>query len=433
MSEQAPNAPPSDQRKRSNIFYGFGELGSRLVPILAIITALVFGSFFMLPASMDFEAARADNAYGREFVNALANTGTAYNALLEGATGLSFLRDDKIEQQKERTNVFTLLPLGELSLVFIPRNLTDTLVRATPFVLAGLSVALAFKTGLFNIGAEGQLYAGALLGVWVGFHPALENMPAIVYIPLVMLAGTVGGIIWGAIPGILKARTGAHEVINTIMMNAIAIRLADWLIKSKDPVILLDTESSVPRTPFIWENARYPTFGDTRLHTGIVVVILAAVFVWWLLQKTTLGFELRTVGANPNAAKYAGMSVSKSIVMAMGISGGLAGLAGVGEVMGVQHNLPPGFFMGIGFDGIAIALLARNNPFSIIPAAFLWGGLLNGAGLMQIRADLSIDLIKIIQGLIVMFVAADQIVRLLWRVRARKAGEELVFSRGWGA
>jgi simple sugar transport system permease protein len=298
--------------------------------------------------------------------------------------------------------------------------------------LAGLAVAVGFKGGLFNIGAEGQLYAGALLSVWIGFTPSLTNLPAIIHIPLAIVLGILGGVIWGAIPGFLKARTGAHEVINTIMMNAIAIRLADWLIKSRDPIILLDATATVPRTPVIAETARYPTLGDTPLHFGILVAVAAVFFVWWLLYRTTLGFEIRTVGANPSAAKYAGMSVTRTIVLTMAISGGLAGLAGTGEVLGVQHNLSPGFFAGVGFDSIAIALLAKSNPFAMLPAAFLWGGLLNGAGLMQIRADISIDLVKVIQALIIMFVAADQIVRAIWRVRARRREEEVVFSRGWG-
>jgi simple sugar transport system permease protein len=239
-------------------------------------------------------------------------------------------------------------------------------------------------------------------------------------------------MLWGAIAGFLKARTGAHEVINTIMMNYIAIRLADWLIKSREPVILLDVTASVPRTPFIAQTAMYPQIAGTSLHFGLFVALAAVYFVWWFLYRTTLGFEIRTVGANPSAAKYAGMSVARNFVLAMAISGGLAGLAGAGEVMGIQHNLPPGFFAGVGFDSIAIALLAKTNPFAIVPAALLWGGLINGAGLMQVRADLSIDLVKIIQALIVMFVAADQIVRALWRIRARRREEEPVFSRGWG-
>jgi simple sugar transport system permease protein len=259
----------------------------------------------------------------------------------------------------------------------------------------------------------------------------LSGLPSLIHIPLAMAAGILGGMVWGAIPGFLKARTGAHEVINTIMMNAIAIRLTDWLIKSREPVILLDTTASVPRTPFVAQSAMYPYLGGTSLHVGLFVALGAVGLVWWFLYRTTPGFEIRTVGANPSAARYGGMSVARSVVLAMALSGGLAGLAGAGEVMGVQHNLSPGFFAGVGFDSIAIALLAKTNPIAVVPAALLWGGLINGAGLMQVRADLSIDLVKIIQAFIVMFIAADQIVRALWRIRARRRDEEVVFARGW--
>ena len=307
------------------------------------------------------------------------------------------------------------------------RAFADTCVASTPYILTGLAVAVGFKAGLFNIGAEGQLYMGALCSVAVGY--AITGLPIWIHLPLAVLAGIIGGAIWGAIPGFLKAKLGAHEVINTIMMNYIAVKLIDYLVKN----VIRDPQASLDRTPYIQDTAKLPLLlgQDLRLHAGFLIALAAVAFVYWLLYKTTIGFEIRTVGANPSAARYAGMSVARNFVLVMAIAGGLAGLGGAGEVLGLNHTLPAAFSSGYGFDAIAVALLAKSNPIAIIPAAFLWGGLRNGAGLMQVRAGVSIDLINIVQALVIMFVAADQIVRWIYRIKKRREAEA-VFTRGWG-
>ncbi|HVM20533.1 MAG TPA: ABC transporter permease [Egibacteraceae bacterium] len=355
------------------------------VPIYAVLVAVVVGSLVMLLAG--------------------ANPLTAYGALFDGAWGS-------------------------------PEVLARSLARSTPFIIAGLAVAFAFKAGLFNIGAEGQLLMGALTAAWVGTWSWMAGLPAILAVPVVLLAGVAGGLFWGGIPGVLKARTGAHEVIVTIMLNAIALRLAEWIINSRSPRILLDLSASVPHTVPIFDAARMPRLPGTALHLGFLLALLLCAAVWFVLQRSTVGFEIRTVGANPDAARYAGMSVGRTIVLVMAVSGALAGIAGAGEVSGgTTGYLTSGSFIGIGFDSIAIALLARANPFAVIPAAFLWGSLLAGAPTMQLQADVSLDIVRVVQALIILFVAADAIVRWLFRIRAPRDGDITtgeVFAKGWG-
>jgi general nucleoside transport system permease protein len=317
-----------------------------------------------------------------------------------------------------------------------PRALGETLLATTPLVLTGLAVALAFKAGLFNIGGEGQLLIGAICSAWIGYQ--IKGIPAIIHVPLALLAGMIGGAAWAAIAGYLKARLGSHEVINTIMLNYIAFNLGDYLVNSRGP--MNDPTSSVPRSPMIQASAELPRLvsGDpsNRLHAGVIIALLAAVAIWWLLWKTTIGFELRTTGANPSAARYAGINVMRNTVLAMALSGSLAGLAGAVEVQGLNFNVPAAvqsFSAGYGFDAIAVALLGQSHPLGLIPGAFIFGAMRTGADLMQLRTGVSRYVISIIQALILLFIAAPAVVRWIYRIRADRQAEQAPLTRGWGA
>ena len=308
-----------------------------------------------------------------------------------------------------------------------PQNIAGTLVTATSYIFAGLAVALAFKCGLFNIGAEGQLAIGAVASAYVGFN--FTGLPFPVHMLLALIAGLLGGALVGIIPGILKAYTGAHEVIVTIMLNYIALLFTQFLLggplKDRSPGNLS------ARTPEIVKSAEIPLlFPGTpwQIHWGVVLALVAAVLVYIFLTRTTAGFEIRTVGANPNAARYAGISVAKNIVLAMGLSDMLAGAAGAVEVLGLTHRHELGFGAGYGFDSIAIALLGRNNPFGVVAAALLFGGLRSGATQMQFNTQISSSIISIVQGLVLLFVAADVIIRWLYRIRVPSERQTLTLA-----
>lgn len=356
-------------------------LNSLLVPLLAIVTAIVIGGIIIAIVGGDPFA--------------------AYLGLADGAFGSA-------------------------------KALSETAVWATPYIFAGLAVALAFKGGLFNIGAEGQLAVGAVISALIGY--ALPGwlgvtLPTIIHLPLTVILGMLGGALWAAIPGALKAYTGGHEVINTIMMNYIALNITSFLLNG--PMRDQNPLNLSARTPEIAAGARFPVlFTGLRIHWGFILAFFVAGFIWWLLQKTTIGFEIRTVGANPDAAKYAGINVKRNIVLTMAISGALAGLAGVIEVTALNYRHELGFSIGYGFDAIAVALLGKTHPFGVVLAAILFGAMRNGGTRMQFMTQIPVDIISVIQGLILLFVAADAIIRFIYRVRPEE--ERLVLTRGWG-
>jgi ABC-type uncharacterized transport system permease subunit len=390
-------------------------LQSALVPILAIFLGMVMGGIIIIITSESVWI-----AFQESFIAGLKESwqvvATAYGALLAGAFG-------------KPGDLISALASGNPQQIYAAiYPITEGLVAATPYIFAGLSVALGFRAGLFNIGAEGQLFLGAIFAAFVGY--SLKGLPWFIHMPIAFLAGAVGGGLWGFIPGWLKAKTGAHEVINTIMMNYIAFRLSDWLLTG----LMKRPGSYNPVSPTIEQAAEMPVFfgAPIRLHLGFIVALLIAWLVHWYLFKTKWGFDLRTVGANPRAARYAGMSVSMGIILAMTLAGGLAGMAGGNEVLGVNHNLAMAFSSGYGFDAIAIALLGNSTPGGVVAASLLFGFLRSGATNMMLKTGIPIDIVSVIQAFILVFVAAPAITRTIFRLKQPAKGEEVVLTAGWG-
>lgn len=344
------------------------RLTNILVPVFAVILGIIAGAIVMIVSGYDPIA--------------------GYSALLYGAFGDRYY-------------------IGE------------TIRQVTPYILAGLAVAFAFRTGLFNIGVEGQLIVGWLAAVWVGV--AFE-LPKVIHLPLAIVAAAFAGALWGFIPGFLKARFRVHEVIVTIMMNYIALYVSNAIIRSVLSDQGFKSEKIHPtaslRSEFLQSLTDYST-----LHYGIIISLIAAVVMWFLLEKTTTGYELRAVGFNQHASHYAGMNVNRNIILSMVISGAFAGIAGAMEGLGTFENVSvKAGFTGVGFDGIAVALLGGNNAFGIILAAILFGALKVGALEMPSAADVPTELVDIVIALIIFFVASSYLIRLVL-TRLKKEGK----------
>ncbi len=307
-------------------------------------------------------------------------------------------------------------------------GINNTLVAAAPLMFGGLAVGLGLKAGLFNIGVAGQFLVGAFAAAVIG--ASLAAAPTFVGMPLAMIGGGLAGAAYGFIPGYLKARTGAHEVVTTIMLNNAAALLLTWAVND----LVRAPGFSFPRTGDIGESA-LPILTGRNLHLGIAFAVAAIFAVRWMLNRTTLGFEIRTVGANPSAARYAGMRPVFITALTLTLSGLLAGLAGAIQLLGVIGFYAPGITASVGFDSIAVALLGRSDPIGILFAALLFGAFRAGAPLMQIETSVPIEVIDIIQALVILFLAADLIVRKVFRVSVARVEitEMAVVTGSWGS
>jgi len=409
-----PEKPQATKKNGLAIFWEEFSRSNFLIIFLAIVTGIILGGVLVAATTTEVYAA-FKVSFWAGLKSAFVTAGNTYVALLTGAIGspekikLAFQSGDALAIRRAINPFF------------------ESLVQTTPYVFAGLAVALGFRVGLFNIGAEGQIFMGAITGVWAGY--AIHGLPPIIHIPVALLFGALGGAIWGFVPGFLKTKTGAHEVITTIMMNYIAFRLSDWLLKGP----MADPNEYTPKTPWILESAQLPQlFGSPiRFHIGFFVALLMVVLVYIFLFKTTWGFQLRMVGSNMNAARYAGVKVASSTIIAMVLSGALAGLAGANEVLGVNHRLIPAFSSGYGFDSIALALLGKSHPVGVLLSALLFGFLRNGARSMQLSVGVPIDIVSILQALILAFIAAPAIIRTIYRLKQPKHTEDIVSLQSW--
>ncbi len=289
---------------------------------------------------------------------------------------------------------------------------TEVLIKATPLIFIGIGLAIAFKCSIWNIGAEGQFYAGAVMATVTGIY--LGSLPRFILMPLVLVMGVVGGALWGMLAAYLKNRFGANEVVTTIMLNYIAIFFTGFLVTGP----MIETKGLFPQTPKISEAAWLPRFlPPTRLHIGFILAIILAILLYILIFKTTTGYTIRAVGINPDAARYAGINVKKNILLAMAISGGAAGLAGAVEVAAISYRLYQLISPGFGFDGIAVSLLVNNNPLGVIFSGFLFGALRSGAEVMMMSAKVPSVLVYMIQGMVILSVVAFGVYRVATKER----------------
>jgi simple sugar transport system permease protein len=368
--------------------------GSAVMSVLAVVLAIVIGG--ILIALTD---SRVENAAGYFF----ARPGDLFKAVWDSVSGAY--------SSLFQGSIYNFRRPGFLNGI---KPLTETLSFATPLIAAGLGVALGFRAGLFNIGGRGQMLFGAAAAGWVAFS---FDLPYGIHLIVALVAGIAAGALWGGLAGLLKARTGAHEVITTIMLNYVAFYFVYWMLST--PGALQAPGSNNPKTPAMKDTAILPHIlgPQFNLHLGFVIVIGATFFVWWLLNRSSMGFQFRAVGLNPHAAKTAGMNVNRMYVYVMLYSGALVGLAGVFQVLGtVTTGFSAGIDAGIGFDAITVALLGRSKPWGVFAAGILFGAFKAGGFAMQASQGIPIDIVLVVQSMIVLFIAAPPLVRAVFRL-----------------
>ena len=389
---------------------------SLVVTALAFVSAIVVGGLIIsfTNATVLHAWSNLFSAPGKAFATAWDTASGAYVAMFEGAIFSPH-------------TVSSAFHGGSIAAVFNP--LSETAVNATPIILTGLAVAIAFRAGLFNIGAASQFIGGAMISGWIGFA---VHLPVVIHVVVAVAGGIVGGAIVGGFVGFLKARTGAHEVIVTIMLNYVMEYLLLYLLGL---TVFRRPGNPNPISPTIEGNAVLPhLFGSSlRVNVGFVVALAAAAATWWVLNRTTTGFELRTVGSNPRAARSAGMSPERSWIVVMILAGALAGLAGAAVVQGTNFDLAPQIYGTYNVYAITVALLGRASPGGTVLASLLFGALRAGGVAMQASTQVPVDIVTVIEALIVLFVAAPPLMRAIFRLRPPRAGgEEQLEARGWG-
>ncbi len=383
-----------------------------MVPLLALITALAFGAVVIILTDFESLSKLGTDPLGA-IGGAVGGVLAGYGAMLSGAFG-------------DPGRILAALESGSpANIATAVRPLTETLVTATPLILTGLAVAISFRAGMFNIGVDGQLMIGAL-GATIAAFVLQGQVPSFAILLLSILIGVLSGAFWGFIPGLLKARTGAHEVITTIMLNYIAAQIVFFALRSPT---LRAPGSSAPVSKPMSNFVDIPLIFNLpaiRLDYGFLIALLMAAAVSFLLFRTTKGFELRASGFNLTAARYAGMSAGGSMMLAMALSGALAGLAGAFLVIGTVGQLSLDLSGGIGFTAIALALLAGLRPSGVVLAALLFGALTSGGKSMGIQSGIPFDLLVFIMALVIMFVAAPNLIRSIWRLKVVDPAKEAV-------